>query len=79
MTTARWLQTAPRARRKPFRFEHVKSGDVVNVGNHRGDKEDMVEENARIVTSDQRVAAAATAEGNFRGFSVHVDFMRDAR
>ena len=34
-------------------FEHafagIKPGDVVNVGMHRGDKDDMVEENATIV------------------------------
>lgn len=29
-----------------FAFEHIKPGDVVNVGMYRGDKDDMVEENA---------------------------------
>lgn len=32
-----------------FAFAHIKPGDVINVGMHRGDKDDMVEENARIV------------------------------
>ena len=32
-----------------FAFESIKSTDVVNVGMHRGDKEEMVEENAAIV------------------------------
>lgn len=30
-------------------FDHIKPGDVCNVGMHRGDKDDMVEENAAIV------------------------------
>ncbi|NPV45434.1 MAG: hypothetical protein HPY69_00640 [Armatimonadetes bacterium] len=30
-------------------FDHIKPGDVCNVGMHRGDKDDMVEENARMV------------------------------
>ncbi|MFH1006559.1 MAG: hypothetical protein V1800_03540 [Candidatus Latescibacterota bacterium] len=30
-------------------FEHIKPTDVVNVGMHRGDKDDMVEENAAMV------------------------------
>jgi hypothetical protein len=30
-------------------FENIKPGDVVNVGMHRGDKDDMVEENAALV------------------------------
>ncbi|MCK5801948.1 MAG: hypothetical protein KAI66_03910 [Lentisphaeria bacterium] len=37
-----------------FAFENIKPGDVVNVGMHRGDKDDMVEENVatagRILT-----------------------------
>jgi hypothetical protein len=32
-----------------FAFEQIKSGDVVNVGMHRGDNDDMVEENVAIV------------------------------
>lgn len=32
-----------------FAFENIKPNDVVNVGMHRGDKDDMVEENASIV------------------------------
>lgn len=32
-----------------YAFEHIKLGDVVNVGMYRGDKENMVEENASIV------------------------------
>jgi len=31
-------------------FDHIKPGDVCNVGMHRGDKDDMVEENARMVS-----------------------------
>ena len=32
-----------------FAFENLKAADVVNVGMHRGDKDDMVEENAAMV------------------------------
>lgn len=32
-----------------YAFERIKPGDVVNVGMHRGDKDDMVEENATLV------------------------------
>ncbi len=32
-----------------YAFENIKSTDVVNVGMHRGDKDDMVEEDVRIV------------------------------
>ena len=32
-----------------YAFENIKPGDVVNVGMHRGDKDDMVEENVRLV------------------------------
>lgn len=32
-----------------FAFDNIKPGDVVNVGMHRGDKDDMVEENVRFV------------------------------
>ena len=32
-----------------YAFKHIKPGDVVNVGMYRGDKDDMVEENASIV------------------------------
>jgi len=32
-----------------YAFENIKPGDVVNVGMHRGDKDDMVEENAGLV------------------------------
>jgi hypothetical protein len=34
-----------------FAFKHIKQADVVNVGMHRGDKDDMVEENAAMVRS----------------------------
>lgn len=34
-----------------YTFENIKPGDVVNVGIHRGDKDNMVEENAAIVRS----------------------------
>jgi hypothetical protein len=34
-----------------YAFEHIKPGDVVNVGMYRGDKDWMVEENASIVRS----------------------------
>jgi hypothetical protein len=30
-------------------FDHIKPGDVVNVGMHRGDKDGMVEENVAMV------------------------------
>ena len=30
-------------------FDQIKPGDVVNVGMHRGDKDDMVEENVALV------------------------------
>ena len=32
-----------------YAFEGIKPTDVVNVGVHRGDKDDMVEENAAMV------------------------------
>ena len=32
-----------------YAFDHIKPTDVVNVGMHRGDKDDMVEENAGMV------------------------------
>ena len=32
-----------------YAFANIKPGDVVNVGMHRGDKDDMVEENAAMV------------------------------
>jgi hypothetical protein len=32
-----------------YAFESIKENDVVNVGMYRGDKDDMVEENARLV------------------------------
>ncbi|MBT3346425.1 MAG: hypothetical protein HN712_29630 [Gemmatimonadetes bacterium] len=32
-----------------YAFDHIKPTDVVNVGMHRGDKDDMVEENVSIV------------------------------
>jgi hypothetical protein len=32
-----------------YAFDHIKAGDVVNVGMHRGDKENIVEENAALV------------------------------
>lgn len=31
-----------------FAFEHIKPGDVVNVGMHRGDSDTIVEDNARL-------------------------------
>ncbi len=34
-----------------FAFEHIKPTDVVNVGMHRGEKDDMVEENVAFVRS----------------------------
>lgn len=34
-----------------FAFEHIKPTDVVNVGMHRGDKDNMVEENVACVRS----------------------------
>lgn len=34
-----------------FAFENIKPGDVVNVGMHRGDKDNMVEENVALVRS----------------------------
>lgn len=32
-----------------YAFAHIKPGDCVNVGIHRGDNDDMVEENVRLV------------------------------
>ena len=32
-----------------YAFGHIKPNDVVNVGMHRGDKDDIVEENATLV------------------------------
>jgi hypothetical protein len=32
-----------------YAFEHIKPGDVVNVGMYRGDKDDMVEEDVALV------------------------------
>jgi hypothetical protein len=32
-----------------YALEHIKPGDVVNVGMHRGDNDDMVEENVACV------------------------------
>jgi len=32
-----------------YAFDHIKPGDVVNVGMHRGDKDGMVEENVALV------------------------------
>lgn len=32
-----------------YAFENIKPGDAVNVGMHRGDRDDMVEYNARLV------------------------------
>jgi hypothetical protein len=32
-----------------YAFDHIKPGDVVNVGMHRGDRDDMVEANAALV------------------------------
>ena len=33
-----------------YAFEHIKPTDAVNVGMHRGDRDDMVERNAAIVS-----------------------------
>lgn len=33
-----------------YAFEQIKPGDVVNVGMHRGDRDNMVEENAALVS-----------------------------
>lgn len=41
-----------------YAFEHIKPNDVVNVGMHRGDKDDMVEENANIVRELLQASAA---------------------
>ena len=41
-----------------YAFENIKPGDVVNVGMHRGDKDDMVEENVALV---QEVLGCAVA------------------
>jgi hypothetical protein len=38
-----------------YAFEQIKPGDVVNVGMHRGDRDDMVEENAALVREILRV------------------------
>ncbi len=40
-----------------YAFEHIKSTDVVNVGMHRGDKDDMVEKNAAMVREILAVTA----------------------
>ncbi|MBT3379288.1 MAG: hypothetical protein HN742_03695 [Lentisphaerae bacterium] len=32
-----------------YAYDHIKPGDVVNVGMHRGDNDDMVKENAAMV------------------------------
>jgi len=42
-----------------YALERIKPGDVVNVGMHRGDKEDMVAENARLVGEILDVKASA--------------------
>jgi len=34
-----------------YAFDGIKPGDVVNVGMHRGDKDNVVEENAELVRS----------------------------
>jgi hypothetical protein len=38
-----------------YAFERIKPGDVVNVGMHRGDKDDMVEQNAATVDAILRI------------------------
>jgi hypothetical protein len=43
-----------------FAFDSIKPGDAVNVGMHRGDKDDMVAENAAIVESILKQPVAAT-------------------
>ena len=40
-----------------YAFDAIKPGDVVNVGVHRGDKDDMVEQNAAIVREVLRPSA----------------------
>jgi len=40
-----------------FAFENIKPSDVVNVGMHRGDKDDMVEEN--VALAEKALMAAA--------------------
>ncbi len=32
-----------------YAFEHIKSGDIVNVGMHRGDKEHIIQENVALL------------------------------
>ena len=45
-----------------YAFEHIKPCDVVNVGMYRGDSDDMVEENARIVAHLLKHMAAGKTE-----------------
>ena len=42
-----------------FAFAHIKDGDVVNVGMHRGDNDHMVEDNAALVESILAAQAVA--------------------
>jgi len=43
-----------------YAFESIKPGDVVNVGMHRGDNDNMVEENVALVAKTlEKLAAAA--------------------
>ncbi len=42
-----------------YAFEQIKPGDVVNVGMHRGDVEDIVEQNAEIVRRTLKVPVFA--------------------
>ena len=48
-----------------FAFEQVKAGDVVNVGMHRGDKDNMVEENVALAREFLcRTASDQTSDQN---------------
>ena len=42
-----------------FAFDHIKPGDVVNVGMHRGDRDDMVEANVALVEQILETVAVA--------------------
>ena len=42
-----------------YAFDHIKPTDVVNVGMHRGDNDDMVEENAALVRDLLNVSQGA--------------------
>jgi hypothetical protein len=44
-----------------YAFEHIKPGDVVNVGMHRGDNDDMVEQNVTHVLRTLGVVTGTSA------------------